>query len=134
VLLRSARATIVEPSSTRSRDVRAQIVLKGTRGDLTSGQQISAANIEQFISDPEKREHVRHILEESGFAIESVGPFSISVSAPRRRFEQLFGSRLHQEGDSARSWNWEEAPEIPEELRDAVSMVVFPQPTRTTKG
>ncbi len=73
---------MVQPASNGSRDVRAQIILKGTGGDLSTSHSISAANIEPFISDPERREQVRRVLEDHGFAIEHVGPFSISVIAP----------------------------------------------------
>lgn len=114
--------------------IRAQIILKGSGGDLTSGQPITSENVQEYISDPTQREHVRSILEENGFAIDHVGPFSIAVSAPRRRFEQFFRGKLQQGRERRPAWSWLQSPEIPEDLRDTVDTVVFPQPTRTMKS
>jgi hypothetical protein len=120
---------MTRPGTTAREPIRAQIVLKGRGGDPTSGDVITAQNVRRYISDPAVRDRVRHFLEEHGFSVDRVGPFSIAVAAPRRRFEKLFRGRLKKVPRQS-SWTWASAPIIPAELREAVASVVLPQPAK----
>jgi len=101
-----------------------------------------------YVSDPSVRERARAALEELGFFIRRVSPLSITVEAVPERFERTFRGRLKRvkpqkqvsQGrktarESASSmeaiWTWSKSPEIPDDLRDVIDTVVFPQPVET---
>ncbi len=126
--------------------IRAHVVLKGSRGRLTSGSTISSEDIQAYVCDPSVRERVRATLEKLGFSIRRVSPLSITVEAAPERFEKVFRSRLkrvprraiskgRKTGESSfrggSFWTWSESPHIPDDLRDLIDTVVLPQPTKT---
>ncbi|MBI4280408.1 MAG: hypothetical protein HY660_18300 [Armatimonadetes bacterium] len=117
----------------RARAIRAHIVLKGPGGSLASGRPVSAANVRDYAADPSVRGRVRSILEQHGFSVVRVAPFSIAVEGPRALFERVFRKKLRRmrpEASGELFWSWSEPPEIPAELSDAVDTVVFPQPVQ----
>lgn len=131
--------------------VRAHVVLKGPGGGAASAKAISSRTIssktvEALVADPAVRERVREFLERSGFLVCRVSSLSITVEAPRDRFESVFRGRLRRRGirptprerrkpaaqsaPESPAWVWSEAPMIPLGLEDSVEAIVFPQPTR----
>ncbi|HKP75730.1 MAG TPA: hypothetical protein VJT67_09325 [Longimicrobiaceae bacterium] len=67
-----------------------------------------------------------------GFYVKRVTPLTIIVEAPRETFEGVFRGKLGHEPSTsmASGWRWKGAVRIPEELRERVDTVLFPEPTR----
>ena len=130
-----------------SEQIRAHVVLKGPAGSLTSGSTISSENIQAYVCDPSVRERVKVTLEKLGFSICRVSLLSITVEGAAEQFETVFRGRLKKVGPQRQVsrrrktaeglvssvgpfWTWSKPPEIPDDLRDVIDAVVFPQPTK----
>ena len=150
------------PSSSRPRpsprdpDVTAYVGLRNPTGVSVASappSMLSAQNIQQMIATPQTREGARRWLESQGFNVERVSPMNIVVTAPRRRFEEVFGAPLAPAGAAAGSspkrppaaarvrgksrpapaasyWDWAAAPTIPSEAKDLIDSVILPQPAQ----
>jgi hypothetical protein len=123
--------------------IRAHVLLKGRSGNLTSASEVSSRNVQDYVSDARVRERAREALVRLGFSVCRLSALSITVEAAPEVFETVFRGALKrvqaptqrpgkEEGAASTraAWTWSRPPEIPDELRDLIDTVVFPQPTR----
>jgi hypothetical protein len=74
------------------------VVSPRARGEprLESAAPITADTVDRYLSDPNDVRAAEHELRKLGFTIAVAGPISISISGPRRLFEEVFGVRLQR--------------------------------------
>jgi hypothetical protein len=74
------------------------VVSPRARGEprLESTAPITADTVDRYLSDSNDVRAAEHELRKLGFTIAVAGPISISISGPRRLFEEVFGVRLQR--------------------------------------
>ena len=116
-----------------SEPIRAYVVLKGPEGAVTSGNTVSASNIEAYKATPDVQEGVRNWLQDLGFRVAQVSPLSISVEGSPEQFEAVFHGQLvkvEHPGLPSSYWSWFDPPRIPDDMKDDVDTVVLPKPMK----
>ena len=112
--------------------VSAEVILRSQGGGslTTPGAVVTAENIEDYTPAPATAAKAQRLLTALGFEV-MTGGISLTITAPAERFEQVFGVvlkfRKHpQTGEPIASVD--RPLVVPDQLRDTVEMVVFPEP------
>ena len=114
----------------------ALVLLRSASGRPISGaSRITAETLGQYAPDPADVESVTRALQAEGFEVGPLGGIAMSIAAPRRTFERIFGSRVEDAKDGG--WVAESgARELPlerlsQELAGRVEAVTFEPPAET---
>ena len=112
----------------------ALVVLQPASGRRITGDSvITTATIAEFAPDPGDAAFVRDELAQAGFSVGPVAGISMSVSAPRERFERYFGTKVRPAADGGWQWAAGDTRELPSDrVPDAVAprvhAVTFEEP------
>lgn len=120
--------------------MRAHLVLKapGGKSILTEASLPTSSTILQSVADEATITAARSLIQKLGFRIIAASPAQITVEAPRKMFEQVFGAALTKVvPDTSRSatsrphpgttFRWALSPQIPAALSRFVDGVVLPE-------
>lgn len=121
--------------------VTAMVLLRPASGrPITGASRITAQTLGEYAPDPADVETVGAALAREGFEVGPMVGVAISVTAPRRRFEEVFGTPVA----AAQDGGWQtvgtdgagtrEIPygRLPEEVAARVQAVTFEPPAETT--
>ena len=118
----------------------AQVVLRAADGSsiLESDEPMTAELVERYKINDDRLRVAREKLSGHGFDVMAAGPFSLSIRGDKRKFEEVFGTRLQERQiepaqpgatDDLKTFFEPQAPvEVPADLAPFVATVTFPTP------
>lgn len=127
----------MSPEEAQPEPVVAMVVLRPASGrPITGDSRITAENLGDYAPDPADAEAVAAALAGEGFEAGPLVGIAMSMSGPRRRFEEVFGTTVApaEDGGWVAGGGTRELPRerLPDEIADRVQAVVFEPPAETT--
>jgi hypothetical protein len=134
--------------------MRAHLVLKSAARQGLESAFPTAATIKERQASTETVQKAETAARKLGFKVVNATPLQVTIEGPKEKFEKAFSCRLKPAGGSRKTtakgrpaakkparkktppaetpvaaelWTWEQTPELPRELQDAVQEIVLPQ-------
>ena len=111
--------------------ISAQVVLKTAEGKslLDETAPPGKDTVSSLIPAPETVTHVQQYLRKLGFEVDKKvsGP-TITISAPRKLFQEVFGASLVESGSGENQrFKWKNKIRVPKPIESSVATVLFPK-------